>query len=179
MCVLIRLGGDDMFVDAPEAEEAAAGADPFEGAQALSDEESGPGGGKAVQRHGGNKFHTKRTNRPRDIRHAGGAAVAARGKKGATCESEGQNPRCNSDWNRNHSSGRISFPPNRTGKQHSEHRDKGRSNKTQRQTPEQMKQKKQSDSSAVTKDTKNWPTRIGLSKQKATNQHVIFNSDEE
>lgn len=179
-----------MFVDAPEAAEdpAAAGADPFEEAHTLSDEESEQTGNKTEQRRGNNKPHAKHTAGPRDSRQPGKGAAATLQKKGAERESGGMKPlhsthnsrgNGNSSWNKSHSSGPKQFPPDKSCKQHNAPRDTGRSNGTQHPTQKQPQHKTPRDSSAAAKDTKNQPTRIGLSKHKAANQHLIFNSDEE
>ncbi|CDJ48175.1 hypothetical protein, conserved [Eimeria brunetti] len=171
-------GRDDMFVDAREAQEDAPAADedPFEEAQALSDEEREQTQKKTHNRHGGNKPYSERTGGPRDSRRQGEAPAAARHKKGTQREGGGhkplQNNRSNSNnWNKNQSSGR------KPDKQHSELRDKRR-NPTHPE-PKQTQQKQQRDGSASAKDSKTQPTRIGLSKHKPANQHLIFDSDDE
>ncbi|CDI84887.1 hypothetical protein, conserved [Eimeria praecox] len=179
-------GGDDMFVDAPEAAEetAAADSDPFEGAQGLSDEEAEQTGRKTEQGHGGKKPHTKNMGRPHDSRRAGEAVAAARHKKGAQRARGGVKPvhnsrnGFNSNWKKSCSPGQKQFPTESASKQHSNTTGMRRSNATKRQTPRQTQQSKQKDYSAA-EDTKNQPARIGLSKHKAANQHLIFNSDEE
>ncbi|CDJ35266.1 LOW QUALITY PROTEIN: uncharacterized protein EMH_0004470 [Eimeria mitis] len=180
-------GRDDMFVDAPQAAEgtAADDADPFEDAQALTDEETEQTGSRTTHKHGGNALHTKRMSGSRDNKRAGGAAAAAMHKKGAQREGGGRKPpqhsrsNCNTNSSKSQLSGRKQFTPDKTCKQHSERRDKRRTNGTQHQTPKQKEREKQTNSSLASTDTKNQPTRIGLSKHKAANQHLIFDSDDE
>lgn len=169
--LFLRVGGDDMFVDAAEEEqEASAPVDPFEQARALSDEEEETQQGKPRLRPG-----QKAQGRPRDNR---GAARPTQHKgmppgRGRDQSSNKPNPGKNRTTSQNN-------PIEKRHKQQSGQHGKERSQQNHNQKHQQKRQHKECDAAAQsTAASKQQPTRIGLSKHKAPNQHLMFDSDDD
>ncbi|XP_026191086.1 uncharacterized protein LOC113146820 [Cyclospora cayetanensis] len=183
--------GEDMFVDAsdeaPDGAAAAATADPFEDARALSDEEKQT----QQQRRGGKAFRYGAN--PQN----GGIIRGSNGRAGAShvLQKGGKHER---RWTEGED--RLRGGNENTQRQKRQAPGKGASVETQRERQEagcgrtaekgirakrdplpQKKPHQQRDATdkARAKDPNNQPTRIGLSKHKAPNQHVMFDSDEE
>ncbi|OEH79754.1 coatomer alpha [Cyclospora cayetanensis] len=183
--------GEDMFVDAsdeaPDGAAAAATADPFEDARALSDEEKQT----QQQRRGGKAFRYGAN--PQN----GGIIRGSNGRAGAShvLQKGGKHER---RWTEGED--RLRGGNENTQRQKRQAPGKGASVETQRERQEagcgrtaekgirakrdplpQKKPQQQRDATdkARAKDPNNQPTRIGLSKHKAPNQHVMFDSDEE
>ncbi|KAL8276023.1 hypothetical protein Esti_000139 [Eimeria stiedai] len=171
-------GGDDMFVEASQEErEAAASADPFEDAATLSDEEA------AVARyknHQQRSHHFKNQNKMVFMNHNHGGTKVLRGE-GKTYTQTREFSSTNRHTRTNGNCQHTAYGAQRQEKHGKAFKEKGRKEPMKEVRKDgdarHLSQGRADTSSARQK--KQQPARIGLSKHKPANQHLIFNSDEE
>ncbi|KAL8436954.1 hypothetical protein ACSSS7_001318 [Eimeria intestinalis] len=175
-------GGDDMFVEAPQQErEASSALDPFENAVTLSDEEA-PAPSKEAHRQPRDYFSKYQERINIENHHGGekrvmgreGTPHTRRGEPSGTSRPSGINGNCQ------HTAGGGARPREKQGKAFKEGDGKERMKKGREDggaSHARRTEGKADTSSAPQK--KEVPTRIGISKHKPANQHLLFDSDEE
>lgn len=173
-----------MFVDVQgAAEDEATLADPFEEAHPLSDSENDKGRGgahrlksKGPQAKPTSHPHNNARTTGNDARRRQGNERVARGPRAGSCVTSKQQlskpshralDRRSTQQKAFQLHEQKAFQHKRSGKEGS-----GRS-------PKEIQQQRDGGSTAASKGLTSQPTRIGLSKHKAPNQHLMFDSDEE
>nr|AET50578.1 hypothetical protein [Eimeria tenella] len=176
-------GGDDMFVDVQgAAEDEATLADPFEEAHPLSDNENDKGRG-GVHRLKSKGPQAKPTNHPHgnarttgnDATRRQGDERAAKGPRVGSCGTSKQHL-----TKRGHRAVDRSSTQQKAFQLHEQvFQHKRRDKEGSGWSPKEIQQQRDGGSTAARKGITSQPTRIGLSKHKAPNQHLMFDSDEE